>query len=137
MSTVIRPEISQKKPYYISKHRYYELVHFCLQYPEWEKEYHELGFYRSGTERNGYSNAISDPTGSLASRLATLESKMKLIEDTAIQARPDLWVYIFKSVTEGRSFAYFEALGIPCGKDLFYEMRRKFFWLLDARKTAN
>lgn len=31
-----RAEISKKNPHYISKHRYYELKHFCLQYPEWK-----------------------------------------------------------------------------------------------------
>ena len=30
MSTVIRPEISEKNKYWISKHRYYELKHLCL-----------------------------------------------------------------------------------------------------------
>ena len=31
-----RAEVSKKNKYYISKHRYYELKHFCLQYKEWE-----------------------------------------------------------------------------------------------------
>ena len=35
MSTQIRPEISQKNPYWIPKHRYYELKHFVMQYPAW------------------------------------------------------------------------------------------------------
>ena len=39
MATVIRPEISEKSKYYIDKHRYYELKHFCLQYKEWKKGY--------------------------------------------------------------------------------------------------
>lgn len=42
MGTVIRPEVSHKNTYYISKHRYYELKHFCLQYPEWRKSYISL-----------------------------------------------------------------------------------------------
>lgn len=33
MANDIRPEVSQKNPYWIGKHRYYELKHFCLQYP--------------------------------------------------------------------------------------------------------
>lgn len=33
-------ELSERNPYYISKHRYYELKHFCLQYPEWEEAGH-------------------------------------------------------------------------------------------------
>lgn len=32
MGTTIRPELSEKNPYWIERHRYYELKHFCLQY---------------------------------------------------------------------------------------------------------
>lgn len=39
MSTLIRPEISIKNKYWISRHRYYELKHFCLQYTDWKKMY--------------------------------------------------------------------------------------------------
>ena len=37
MRNDMRPELSQKNPYWIGKHRYYELKHFCLQYPIWKK----------------------------------------------------------------------------------------------------
>lgn len=30
MATEIRPELSEKNPYWIGKHRYYELKHFCI-----------------------------------------------------------------------------------------------------------
>ena len=39
MATVLRSELSPKNKYYIDKHRYYELKHFCLQYTEWKKSY--------------------------------------------------------------------------------------------------
>ena len=42
MANDIRPEVSQKNPYWIGKHRYYELKHFCLQYPIWKKAYLSL-----------------------------------------------------------------------------------------------
>ena len=42
MGTVIRPEITKKNKYWIEKHRYYELKHFCLQYPIWRKAYAAL-----------------------------------------------------------------------------------------------
>lgn len=32
-----KPELSKKNPYHLSRHRYYELKHFCFQYPEWKK----------------------------------------------------------------------------------------------------
>lgn len=51
MGTTIRPELSEKNPYWIEKHRYYELKHFCLQYPIWRKAYSVL---------DGYSNPPKD-----------------------------------------------------------------------------
>ena len=50
MSTRIIPEISKNKPEWIPKHRYYELKHFCLQYPEWKKMVSELNLIKSGPE---------------------------------------------------------------------------------------
>ena len=38
----VRSEISKKNPYWIPKHRYFELKHFCLQYPDWKIEYAAL-----------------------------------------------------------------------------------------------
>ena len=32
-----RAQLSTKNPCSIPKHRYYELKHFCLQYPDWKK----------------------------------------------------------------------------------------------------
>ncbi|MDR3050714.1 MAG: hypothetical protein LBU67_03220, partial [Oscillospiraceae bacterium] len=42
MGTTVRPEISEKSKYWIERHRYYELKHFCLQYPVWQKAYSAL-----------------------------------------------------------------------------------------------
>ena len=42
MSTTIRADISQNSKYWIEKHRYYELKHFCLQYPIWHSAYISL-----------------------------------------------------------------------------------------------
>lgn len=47
MATTIRPELSEKNPYWIEKHRYYELKHFCLQYPIWQKQYSLISNTRS------------------------------------------------------------------------------------------
>lgn len=43
MGTTIRPELSEKNPYWIERHRYYELKHFCLQYPIW-KYFQRMGW---------------------------------------------------------------------------------------------
>lgn len=42
MGNIIRAEVSENNPYWIEKHRYYELKHFCLQYPIWKRNYVSL-----------------------------------------------------------------------------------------------
>lgn len=63
MGTIIRPELSEKNKYWIEKHRYYELKHFCLQYVIWKKSYLALdGLCRRPMELAIFSNTHSDPT---------------------------------------------------------------------------
>ena len=38
----VRPQLAQDNPYWISRHRYYELKHFCLQYYFWKSKYNEI-----------------------------------------------------------------------------------------------
>ena len=38
----LKNELSGKNKYHLSKHRYLELKHFCLQYPEWKKRLKEI-----------------------------------------------------------------------------------------------
>ena len=136
MATLIRPELSTKNKYWIDKHRHYELKHFCLQYPMWKKTYaalNELSISSSIIGCNiGSSSEPSDPTAKCAMRKLYYSEKIKLIEKAAIEADEDLWFYILKAVTEGYSYTYLKTkMDIPCGKDLYYDRYRKFFWLLN------
>lgn len=57
---------------------------------------------------------------------------MKLVEQTAIATDGDLYSYILKAVTEGVSYDHLKArLDIPCCKDAYYNLYRRFFWLLN------
>lgn len=138
MATVIRAEISQKNKYWISKHRYYELKHFCLQYPEWKKVYSELcdeNFPLSMIEKVPTNNLSSDPTAQRALMKVFYSERIKLIEKAALEADPCLYEYIIKGVTEERSYTYLNTvMEIPCGKDMYYDRYRKFFWLLSETR---
>ena len=129
----IRPNISTKNKYHISRHKYYELKHFCLQYPEWRKELLEaMPIIQSPKiSRVGYSGNFSDPTGEAAVRRNELLKRMKMVEQAAIAADADLFPYILKAVTEDLSYTALEMeYEIPCGRDMYYDRYRKFFWLL-------
>ena len=139
MGTVIRPELSIKNKYRIDKHRHYELKHFCLQYPEWKRAYADFNnpsIPLSTIERVPTSNLPGDPTAKRAIMKAHYQERMKLIEKAAFEADMYLHNYILKAVTENLSYTYLKTrLGMPCGKDMYYDRYRRFFWLLNqARK---
>lgn len=138
MGTVIRPEISEKNKYWIDKHRHYELKHFCLQYPMWKRAYNEAdGFKgRSDDIRYSRSNIPGDPTSKYAEIRSLYLDKMDLIRRIAFEADPDLASYIFRAVTEGLSYTYLKTkLAIPCGRDMYYDRYRRFFWLLNEARN--
>lgn len=134
MATKIRPEISEKSKYWIDKHRHYELKHFCLQYPKWKRAYASMSksnISSSIGERLPSTNIPGDPTAKCAMRKAYYKERIELIERTAKEADCDLYNYILKAVTEELSYTYLKSkLEIPCGRDMYYDRYRRFFWLL-------
>lgn len=135
MGTVIRPEVSSRNTYYISKHRYYELKHFCLQYEEWKRAYRELDGLPSRPadaavrmKGSGHSN----PTAIYAEARIYYKDRMRMVEESAAKAAGDLAALMLRAVTEGMSY---EHISPPCCKEVWYAAYRRFFWLLDkARK---
>lgn len=139
MSTLIRPKISEKNKYYIDKHRYYELKHFCLQYNEWRKIYAsccETIVFASKFEKVASDGVPSDLTAKYAMKRALYGDRIKLIEKAAKDADDYLYPYILRAVTEGLSYTYLKSkLEIPCGRDMYYDRYRRFFWLLSEARN--
>lgn len=139
MATVIRPEISQNNKYWIDKHRHYELKHFCLQYPLWKRAYSELenvGISLAVIDGVRTSNLPGDPTAKRVMLRTFYSERIELIERIAKETDRYLYPYILKAVTEELSYTYLKTkLDIPCGRDMYYDRYRRFFWLLsEARK---
>ena len=137
MPTVIRPELSKNNKYWISKHRYYELKHFCLQYPIWKKAVNEIG--SSGTtstfEWMPASNIPGNPTANLALMKICYSKNIDMIETIAEETDKFLASYILKAVTEGYSYTYLKCrLGMPYSRDSYYDKYRQFFWLLSQER---
>ena len=139
MATVIRAEISEKNKYYIEKHRYYELKHFCLQYNEWKRAYVsccESIIYTSKFDTLPSDNMPGDLTAKYAIRRAQYGERIEMIERLAREADEFLYPYILKAVTEGLSYTYLKTkMCIPCGRDMYYDRYRKFFWLLSESRN--
>ena len=134
MSTKLRPELSDKNKYWIDKHRFYELKHFCLQYPTWKKALRTVEGLK-GRSMDGVivqTSGHSDDTAHQAIVRAYYSDRVNMIEDAALKADSELANYILKGVTEGISFDHLNArLEIPCSRDDRY---RRFFWILSQSR---
>ena len=98
-----------KTEYQLSKHRFYELKHFCLQYPEWKILYEDA---------DGWSGE-GDTTSRDGIRRADLKTRMEAVE-TAARLCGDWERDILLAVTTGK---------LP--KDpAFWSVYRMFFWAL-------
>lgn len=139
MSTEIRPEMSKKNPYHISKERYYELVHFCRQYPEWKEQLDELdgfGSIRSGIRPR--QPVSSDLTAKFALARESYTRKMDMIRRALDRAENDPTVkdWMFQGATAGLTFDKLQAQkGVcPVSRDAYYTSYRRFFWCLDKER---
>lgn len=134
MGTNIRTQLSKANPYYISKHEYLMTKHFAMQYNEWKKEKSEIESRLS----NGYkidsvqNSNVDSPVEKAIETAERYSSRMELIEQMAKIAGEELWEFVLLGVTTEYSYEYLHLIkGIPCCKDVYYKMYRKFFWLLN------
>ena len=101
--------------YELSRNRYKEMKHFCLQYPEMKERLQNL------TEK--FKMRGIDPTGEQAAEITDLQHAVKLIETTAFDIGKFPGEEILKTVTED----------LPRGEVCEFYIR-KFYWLLSERK---
>lgn len=136
MSTTIRPKISEKNKYAIGKHRYYELKHFVMQYPEWKAQLKELNGFKARTIDISFDERWpSDPTHNEAVLREEYIAKIHVIDICAKETDPIIGPIIVKGILDGSSFDILKLrFNIPCCRDIYYTLYRKFFWLLDKTR---
>ena len=139
MGTTIRTSISESSTYYISKDRYLELKHFCLQYKDWLDLSNKLtsDAYGTGHSFDGmpHGDDISNPTEKIAIAKSQYTKNMQMVEDAAKEAGGPISEFIFMAVTKDLAYPCLRTMyDIPCGKNYYYERYRKFFWILSQMR---
>ena len=135
MSTIIRPEISKSNEYWIPRDRYYELEHFCLQYPSWVEFCRE----EDSSSKIRLDKALpkkilwhSDPVLYAVELRERYFDYIHIVEIAAEETDIFIAKYLLKDVTEKRSYTYLHGvMQMPCGRTAYYILRRKYFWILD------
>ena len=124
--------------YYLPKHTYLACIHYALQYRDWKAELDAdrdtRGAIRYDKDRVQTSNDY-DSTSETAIRMAQITDKCAII-DKCIRIACDgsgLENYIRLGVCYGFTFYQLQENGIPCGKDLYYKIRQRFYYELSKK----
>jgi len=127
---------TENSKYYVEKELYLTTVHFCKQYPAWLAELSiqpdtskAIAYDRDRVQTSPNGDTITD----IAMRRAELARKAKLVEDVAEEVASDLHKWLILGVCYGVPFFQLLDQGMPCGKDLYYSMRRKFYYRMSQR----
>lgn len=134
MTTILTPEISKRKQFYISRHRYYELKHFCLQYPDWQKLIHSNDILKGNSliKLDGEQVEFKDPVHDYVASVDSVKKCAEMVEAAAYASDPSIANYILQAVCYGKTYEELRELQkMPCGRSYFYKAYRKFFWYLD------
>ena len=122
---------SKKSKYYLPKETFLTVVHYCKQYPEWEAELKAIEDPRKAIaydqDRVQTSND-SDSTSSFAMRRMEISKKKDMVDRVAQSVSGNLWRWLILGVCHDNPYYYLAQQGIPCGKDVYYLLRRKFYF---------
>lgn len=122
--------------YYVPEQVYLTVVHFCRQYPLWKAE---LEINPNTQKAIDYSRDVVqtsnqfDQTSEIAMDRKMIADKKELVEKTAHEVAGILAEWLLLGVGHGLTYYQLVDKGIPCGKDMYYDIRRKFYFVLSKR----
>lgn len=81
------------------------------------------------------SGLVDDPTSKCAIIRVYYKNLIEMVNSSAKETDIILGNYIFKAVTQGMSYDYLKTnFNIPCCKETYYAMYRRFFWILSMKR---
>lgn len=123
--------LTQKSKYYLPKETYLTVVHYCRQYPQWLEELNIDFDARKGIAYDHdrvQSSHGADSTASMGIRRAEISRKKDIIEEVAKNTANGMSTWLILGACYNMTYIQLKTYGIPCGKDLYYQFRRKFYY---------
>ena len=127
---------SKKSKYYLPKESFLTAVHYCKQYPLWAAEIETLAGTVKGISYDKprvQASSDYDPTEEAAIRLSDVSKKKDLLDKIAVEIGGNLAEWIVYGVCYDVPYYKLQMKGIPCGKDLYYLLRRRFYYEVSKR----
>ena len=123
--------LSKTNKYYIPKETFLTVIHYCKQYPMWEMELgttlDQSKAIRYDADRVQSSNQY-DPTAEPAIKRADIASKKQTVDDVAQFVAGSMYKWLILGVCYDMPYYVLKQKGIPCGKDMYYDKRRQFYF---------
>lgn len=129
---------SENSKYYIPKEDYLTAIHYALGYPLLKEEIETMADTSKGISYDKDKVQTSfgyDTTFEAAVRIAesNKQHKMQIIDDTIRLVADGMDYWLRLGVCYGLTFDQLKGKGMPCERDLYYLMRRKFYFILAKR----
>lgn len=129
---------SERSKYYIPKEDYLTAIHYSLRYPLWKQEVDSMADTSRAIvydkDKVQSSNGF-DSTFEAAVRMTESETakKIQLVDDTIALVGKGLDYYLRLGVCYGLNFDQLKGKGMPCERDMYYTMRRHYYYELSKR----
>jgi hypothetical protein len=131
-------EPSEKSKYYVPKEDYLTAVHYSLRYPLWKEEVDTMADTSKAITYDKdrvQSSPDYDSTFEAAVRIVESDKlhKMQIIDDTIRLVAEGMDYYLRLGVCYGLTFDQLKGKGIPCERDKYYLIRRRYIYELVKR----
>lgn len=114
------------------------LVDFCYLYPEWQQWLQDHKDTVGSPMADGLPHGkggTSEPTADLAIKRAEIEHNVRLVEETAKEAGEHFARWLLLDVSNPE--IHYQQLrwkhNIPCGRNRYFEIRKKFYNILNRK----
>ena len=127
---------NSKSKYYIPKEDYLTAVHYSLRYPLWKEEVDDLANTARGISYDKdkiQSGSGYDSTYEAAAKIQEKKAKIELIDDIIIAVAGGLARWLRLGVCYGLTFDQLKSKKMPCERDMYYLMRRYYYYELSKR----
>ena len=134
MTQIRSPQPNSK--YYLPKEVFLTTIHYCKQYPIWIEELEALTDACKGiaydSDRVQSSNDY-DSTSALGMKRAAMSRKIDLVRNTAKLVAGHHYRWLIQGCCYGKPYFVLRQGGIPYGKNIYYALRRRFYYELSQK----
>ena len=133
----MKAELSTRNRWHIPKERYYELLHFCRQYPTWKAAAERFdSLSKKPADILSKGTGIGDPTVRCVLARDYYLTKIQMVDTSAVESAGNLNEILKEGVIFGRCYEVLQARHpeLLVSRDEYYIMYRKFFSVLSDKR---